>query len=244
VIFRVHVHGNIQVAQALDHAHQAGFIHRDVKPKNIMIMPSGQVKLADMGLARAVSDREAAEAEAGKAYGTPYYISPEQVRGELDVDFRADIYGLGATMYHLVTGKVPFEGANPSAVMHKHLKAKLTPPDHLNPDLSAGVGEIIEVCLSKDRNKRYNSTADLLQDLEAVRRGEPPAQARRKFDVGSLSELESTATPLAPTPQSSAASVSAGMTAPGMDQPIFWVAAAGWGTALLLLVLWLGAMLG
>ncbi|MFW6032912.1 MAG: serine/threonine-protein kinase, partial [Phycisphaeraceae bacterium] len=84
----------IQIAQALEHAHAAGFIHRDVKPKNIMMAPSGAAKLADMGLARAVSDREAAEAEQGKAYGTPYYISPEQIRGELDVDFRADIYSL------------------------------------------------------------------------------------------------------------------------------------------------------
>ena len=98
-----------KVAEALNHAHEQGFIHRDVKPKNIMITHDGTVKLADMGLARAVSDREAAEAEAGKAYGTPYYISPEQIRGEIEIDFRADIYALGATAYHMVTGQVPFE---------------------------------------------------------------------------------------------------------------------------------------
>ena len=163
----------IQVAQALEHAHKQGFIHRDVKPKNIMITKDGTVKLADMGLARAVSDREAAEAEKGKAYGTPYYISPEQIRGEVDVDFRADIYSLGATFYHLVTGQVPFEGPNPSAVMHKHLKEDMVPPDHLNQNLSAGVGEIIEVCMAKDRNQRYNTTSDLLQDagLEQGARG-------------------------------------------------------------------------
>ncbi len=81
----------MQIARALDHAQKAGFIHRDVKPKNIMIAKEGIAKLADMGLARAVSDREAAEAEAGKAFGTPYYISPEQIRGEKDVDFRCRI---------------------------------------------------------------------------------------------------------------------------------------------------------
>jgi serine/threonine-protein kinase len=98
------------VGRALEHAHEQGFIHRDVKPKNIMITPEGTVKLADMGLARAVSDREAAEAEQGKAFGTPYYISPEQIRGVVDVDYRADIYGLGATLYHMLTGQVPFNG--------------------------------------------------------------------------------------------------------------------------------------
>ncbi|MEQ9460069.1 MAG: serine/threonine-protein kinase [Phycisphaeraceae bacterium] len=179
----------LAVAKALEHAHEAGFIHRDVKPKNIMLTPDGKVKLADMGLARAVSDREAAEAEAGKAYGTPYYISPEQIRGERDVDFRADIYGFGATLYHMVTGQVPFDGPNPSAVMHQHLKAELVPPDHLNPRISTGLGEIIEVCMAKDPNKRYATTKDLLDDLTAISKGEPPLHARKLFDMSSLSVL-------------------------------------------------------
>ncbi len=110
-----------QVTNALRHAHRRGFIHRDIKPKNIMLATGGSVKLADLGLAREMSDREAAEAEAGRAYGTPYYISPEQIRGEVTIGPAADIYGLGATFYHMVTGRVPFEGKNPSAVMHKHL---------------------------------------------------------------------------------------------------------------------------
>lgn len=113
-----------QVAKALKHAHAQGFIHRDIKPKNIMINKAGVVKLADLGLARAVTDTEAAEAEAGKAYGTPYYISPEQVRGQVEIGPPSDLYGLGATFYHMVTGKLPFEGRNPSEVMHKHLKAR------------------------------------------------------------------------------------------------------------------------
>ncbi len=180
----------IQIAEALNHAHEKGFIHRDVKPKNIMITTAGLAKLADMGLARQVTDREAAEAEQGKAYGTPYYISPEQIRGEVDIDFRCDIYGLGATFYHMVTGKVPYEGPNPSAVMHKHLKESITPPDHINANLTAGVGEIIEVMMAKDRAERYNTTADLLDDLKSVANGEPPYQARRKFDVANLADLE------------------------------------------------------
>jgi serine/threonine-protein kinase len=179
----------IQVARALAHAHAKGLIHRDVKPKNIMITRDGTVKLADMGLARARDDKQTAAQEAGRAYGTPYYISPEQIRGELDIDFRADVYSLGATFYHMVTGKVPFDGPSPSAVMHKHLKELLLPPDHINTSLSAGVAETIEVMMAKNRNNRYASTEDLLQDLQAVRRGEPPLQARRRVDPRLLRNL-------------------------------------------------------
>ena len=180
----------IQMADALVHAHERGLIHRDVKPKNIMLTPSGVAKLTDLGLARGVDDKEAAEMEAGKAYGTPYYISPEQIRGDVDIDFRADIYSLGATMYHLVTGHPPFEGDSPSAVMHKHLKQALVPADHVNTALSTGVGEIIDVSMAKKREERYQSTKDMLEDLKAVRRGEPPTHARRAVDLDSLAQME------------------------------------------------------
>ncbi len=180
----------IQICKALAHAHKAGFIHRDVKPKNIMITPDGVAKLADMGLAREASDVQAAQAEAGKAYGTPYYISPEQIRGELDVDQRADLYSLGATFYHMVTGRVPFDAATPSAVMHKHLKEEIIPPDHLVPELTAGVGEIIEVAMSKKRRTRYQSAEEMLADLERVAAGEPPLVARQHYDLSKLENIE------------------------------------------------------
>jgi len=183
----------IQIAEALNHAHQAGLIHRDVKPKNIMLTHDRTAKLADMGLAREADDMEAAEREKGRAFGTPYYISPEQIRGKTDVGFQADIYGLGATFYHMVTGRVPFEGETPAAVMHKHLKEPLVPPDHLNTSLSAGVGEVIEVMMDKDPNHRYASTADLLLDLRAVERGEPPLQARQVIAGDVLSGLTGSA---------------------------------------------------
>ena len=179
----------VQIGRALEHAHEHGFVHRDVKPKNIMLTQSGAAKLADMGLARAMTDVDAAQAEAGKAYGTPYYISPEQIRGEMDIDFRADIYALGATLYHLVTGRVPFEGSTPAAVMHKHLKEPLVPPDHINTSLSAGLGEVVEVMMAKDRKRRYGSTRDMLLDLEAVAAGKAPLMARKQFDANLLSGL-------------------------------------------------------
>jgi serine/threonine protein kinase len=168
-----------QIARALLHAHERGFIHRDVKPKNIMLTKERVAKLADMGLAREATDLQAAMQEAGRAYGTPYYISPEQIRGEVDIDHRADLYSLGATFYHMVTGRVPFEGATPAAVMHKHLKEPLTPPDHLNTMLTSGCGAMIEMLLAKNRDDRYSSARELLADLDALARGKPPTYAQQ-----------------------------------------------------------------
>lgn len=180
----------IQVARALRHAHSVGLVHRDVKPKNIMINKEGVVKLADMGLARETTDIEAAKTEKGKAYGTPYYIAPEQIRGEIDIDERADIYGLGATFYHLVTGRVPFMADDPVEVMRRHLRDALVPPDHINTSLSAGVSEVIEVMMAKKKEDRYSSAEELLVDLEAVREGQPPIRAHKRFDVSVLEQLE------------------------------------------------------
>jgi len=185
----------VQIARALEHAHKQGLIHRDVKPKNIMLTEDGLAKLADMGLARVASDEQVAQAEAGRAFGTPYYISPEQIRGEVDIDFRADIYSLGATLYHALTGHVPFEAPTPAAVMHKHLKEPLIPPDHVNTELSTGVGEVVEVMMAKDRNQRYSSTKDCLGDLEAVAAGQAPLMARQRIDADVLSGLANQAAP-------------------------------------------------
>jgi len=180
----------IQVAHALQHAHACSLIHRDVKPKNIMISTSGVVKLADMGLARETTDIEAAQSEAGKAYGTPYYIAPEQIRGKIDIDGRADIYGLGATLYHMLTGRVPFMAEDSADVMRKHLREKLVPPDHINTLLSAGVSEVVEIMMAKNKEDRYKNIDELLLDLEALRNGKPPLQAHKRFDVTMFEQLE------------------------------------------------------
>jgi serine/threonine-protein kinase len=148
------------------------------------------VKLADMGLARETTDIAAAQSEAGKAYGTPYYIAPEQIRGRIDIDGRADIYGLGATFYHMVTGQVPFMADDSSEVMKKHLKEKLVPPDHINTSLSAGVCEVIEIMMAKNREDRYKNVEELLLDLEALQNGQPPLRAHKRFDVSMLEQLE------------------------------------------------------
>jgi serine/threonine-protein kinase len=197
-----------QIAEALQHAHDKGLIHRDVKPKNIMITQEGVAKLADMGLARAISDKEAAEAEQGKAFGTPYYISPEQIRGEVKIGPPADIYSLGATLYHMVTGSVPFDGKSPSAVMHKHLKADIVPPDHVNPRLSAGISEVIEMMMAKDPARRYQSCKDLLVDLRAVRAGKTPPIAHKDLaalDLASVVQAEAAAPATLPEDRSTPA---------------------------------------
>ena len=157
-----------------------------------MMTKSGDVKLADLGLARALSDKEAAEAEAGKAYGTPFYISPEQIRGKVDIGPQADIYGLGATLYHMVTGRVPFHGKNPSEVMHRHLKDEIIPPDQVNPSISSGLAQIIELMMAKDPRDRYRNAEELLEDLDEVEAGRPPRHARSAMDIASVVSSMST----------------------------------------------------
>jgi serine/threonine-protein kinase len=172
----------IPVAEALKHAHQKGLIHRDIKPENVILTKDGNVKLADLGLARLTSDEKWAMAEAGMAIGTPYYISPEQVRGQVDVDIRSDIYSLGATLYHMVTGQVPYSGETTTEVMKKHVAKDviLTPPDHLNTTLSSGFGEVVETMMAKNREERYRNPEDLLLDLKCLMAGDPPMIASQK----------------------------------------------------------------
>jgi serine/threonine-protein kinase len=182
------------VAEALKHASQRGLIHRDIKPENVILTPDGNVKLADLGLARLTDDEKWGLAEAGMAIGTPYYISPEQVRGQTDIDIRADIYSLGATFYHMVTGKVPYSGDNPSEVMRKHVdpRVQLVPPDHLNSQLSSGLGIVIETMLEKNREHRYSNPDDLILDLKCLLQGDSPMIAgQRPESLEALAEGES-----------------------------------------------------
>jgi serine/threonine protein kinase len=218
----------IQIANAMNHAHQAGLIHRDVKPKNILITKEGVAKLADMGLARAMSDIEAAEAEAGKACGTPYYISPEQVRGAVDIDARTDIYSFGATLYHMVTGKPAFSGPDTRTILRKHLHDRLVPPDHINAKLSRDFSEVIEFCMAKDPAQRYPSAAELIQDLRAVAMGQVPVHAHRH---DASAPEGTTEVPADPGP-----ALERRDERPLMARPLFWIAIAGWLLAVVLFV--------
>lgn len=159
----------IQIADALSYAHEHGLICREVQPKRILLTTAGIAKLTDLGLARPTDDREAALSEHGEAYGMPYYISPEQIEGQPNINARADIYSLGATMYHLMTGRPPFVGDSPSAVLHQHLSAQLRPANLVNGALDSSISRIIGSALCKRREDRYQSMETMASDLRDYR---------------------------------------------------------------------------
>lgn len=153
----------IQVAQGIATAHEQHIIHRDIKPQNIIISRDGNVKVADFGIARAVSS----QTMNATAVGSVHYISPEQARGGY-CDERSDIYSFGITMYEMVTGRVPFEGDNTVAVALAHLETPITPPSQLNPVVSSGLEQIILKCTQKKPDRRYSSIGDVITDLRHV----------------------------------------------------------------------------
>jgi serine/threonine-protein kinase len=158
-----------QVARALDHAYRHGLVHRDLKPENVLITRDGVAKLCDLGLAK-LEDHPSGTGETVHRMGTPDYISPEQAKGEASVDTRSDLYSLGATLYHMLVGRPPFEGGNAAAVMAKHLTDLPTPPRQLDPTISP-LGEVIVLkLLQKRREDRFQTPAELLPKLdEAIR---------------------------------------------------------------------------
>jgi serine/threonine protein kinase len=170
-----------QAARGLKEAHAKGFIHRDIKPRNLMIDRNDVVKVADLGLARAASDAKADSIEKGKVFGTPYYISPEQIRAQ-PVSPATDIYSLGATLYQMLTGRLPFEGSNPTQVMQHHLRTPLTPPDQVNSSLSGGISMVVEMMMAKDPKERYQRASDLIEDLDLIAKGDAPNHARPKLE--------------------------------------------------------------
>ncbi len=163
----------LQVARALDHAHRQNFVHRDIKPENILVAADGTAKLCDLGLAKREKGEDPSLTQSGMSVGTPHYISPEQARGEPNVDTRSDLYSLGATLYHMVTGEVPFTGATAAVVMTKHVTDPPVPPRQKNPVLSEGINAVVLKMLAKRRDDRYPTPAALAEDLERLLRGEP-----------------------------------------------------------------------
>lgn len=151
---------SIQVAQGIAAAHEHHIIHRDIKPQNMIISRDGKVKVADFGIARAVSTQTAG----AQAVGSVHYISPEQAMGEM-CDERSDIYSFGITMYEMVTGKVPFDGENTVSVALGHLGEPLTPPSQHNPDVGLALEQIILKCTQKKPDRRYSSMEDVINDL-------------------------------------------------------------------------------
>lgn len=157
-----------QVAAALHKAGQSGIIHRDIKPENIMLSPTGEVKVADFGLARIVDSGDSMDAtQVGMTMGTPLYMSPEQAEGG-KIDPRSDLYSLGVTAYHMFSGRTPFEGDNALSIAVQHLKKE---PEHileLRSDLPDDIANLIHQLLSKKPDSRYQSAAELLEQLRGI----------------------------------------------------------------------------
>lgn len=152
-----------QVLEGLAAAHQKHFIHRDIKPDNIMVTPEGQAKITDFGLARGMHI-DAHLTQTGQIIGTPYYMSPEQAQSH-KVDHRSDLYSLGATFYYIITGRVPFEGSTPIEIILKHISKAPDPPSKFNKTIPPEISQIVEKMMTKDRNERYQTAEDVLEDL-------------------------------------------------------------------------------
>jgi serine/threonine protein kinase len=155
----------LQVAEALAAAHRLGVVHRDVKPGNILVTKDGQAKLADLGLAVIVGKQNAPVTPTTGMAGTVAYMSPEQAGSAMAVDHRSDIYGLGATFYHAVTGQMPFTGRSAMEVMLKHAQEPPVPPHQLATDLDPAASEIILKMLAKKAAERHQTDDELIKML-------------------------------------------------------------------------------
>ncbi len=162
------------VLEALSYSHRQGIIHRDIKPANVMLTRTGEVKVMDFGIARAMADAAATMTQTSAVIGTAQYLSPEQARGE-PVDQRSDVYSLGCLLYELLTGRPPFVGDSPVSVAYQHVREQPLPPSALDPDITADIDAVVLKSLAKDRAERYQSAADMRADLQHAISGEPVA---------------------------------------------------------------------
>ena len=198
------LHFAMQIAKALEHAHNQGIVHRDIKPHNVMILKNGSAKVTDFGIARIMSSQSTLTKE---ALGSVHYISPEQAKGGR-VDNRSDLYSLGVVMYEMLTGRPPYDGESPVAVALKHINGGAAMPSTINPNIPGGLEQIIMHAMEVDPARRYASATEMLYDMEEFRKNpntlfyfDEPVQARVAAPVGAAA---SASPPRRPAPRSAA----------------------------------------
>lgn len=157
----------IQILRALQHAHDKGIVHRDIKPQNIMVLKDGTIKVTDFGIARFA--RNEYKTITDKAIGSVHYISPEQAKGEL-TDEKTDIYSVGVMLYEMLTGTLPFEAESAVSVAIMQLQSEPKLPSTINPSIPRGIEQITMRAMRKEANERYSSAAEMLRDLERFKR--------------------------------------------------------------------------
>ena len=160
------------VLSALDYAHRHGIVHRDIKPANVMLTRTGDVKVMDFGIARAINDVSSTMTATSTVMGTAQYLSPEQARGEV-VDARSDLYSTGVLLYELLTGRPPFRGDSPVAIAYQHVSEMPLPPSQVDPGVTPEVDAVVLHALAKRTDDRYQTAADFRADVERAISGSP-----------------------------------------------------------------------
>ena len=163
------VHFTMQILRALQHAHDKGIVHRDIKPQNIMLLSDGTIKVTDFGIARLTRNEIKAPSEGNKAIGSVHYISPEQARGEI-TDEKTDLYAVGIMLYEMLTGCLPFEADNAVSVAIMQMQSEAKAPHLINPEIPEGLEQITLKAMQKDTAKRYQSAAEMLSDFDEFKR--------------------------------------------------------------------------
>ncbi len=176
----------LQAAKGLAEAGRYGMVHRDIKPANLMMTMQGLVKIADFGIVKVMG--ESSLTMTGQAVGTPSYVSPEQGRGQVDIDQRADLYSLGVVFYELICGKKPFEATTPNALIYQHCYAEPDLPRTLNPGISDAYQAVVLKCLQKKPENRYQTADELIRDLDGIRQGSLLASALATYRGGTGAE--------------------------------------------------------
>jgi beta-lactam-binding protein with PASTA domain/tRNA A-37 threonylcarbamoyl transferase component Bud32 len=179
------------ILRALEYSHQAGIVHRDIKPGNVMVTRNGDIKVMDFGIARAMNDSQATMTQTAQVIGTAQYLSPEQARGER-VDARSDLYSTGCLMYELLVGRPPFTGDSPVAIAYQHVRENPIPPSHIDPALPPWADSIVLRAMAKSPNDRYQSAAEMQADIQRAQSGmqvsAPPTPTRMDYYGGGYPE--------------------------------------------------------